>query len=88
VGEAGFFVDDQGSGAGKDRSVKIGSGYVTVKSAFLPETPMNTLRPGTSSSNNGGGYEESIPESLDSKKPTRRSFLSKRLPSGIPGTSG
>src|SRR5436190_4188056 len=40
LGEASFFVDDQGSGAGKDRSVKVGSGYVTVKSAFLPETSM------------------------------------------------
>jgi len=88
LGEAGFFVDDQGSGVGKDRNVKVGSGYVTLKSAFVLETPMNTLRPGTSSSNNGGGYEESIPESLDAKRQPRRSFLTKRLPSVIPGSGG
>jgi hypothetical protein len=87
LGEAPFFVDDQGSGAGKDRNVKVGNGYVTVRSAFLPETPVNSLRPGTSHSNNGGGYDESISDSLDSKKP-RRSLLLKKLPGSASGTGG
>jgi hypothetical protein len=87
LGEAPFFVDDQGSGAGKDRNVKVGNGYVAVRSAFLPEAPVNSLRPSTSHSNNGGGYDESISDSLDSKKP-RRSLLLKKLPGSASGTGG
>jgi hypothetical protein len=77
-GEAILFVDDQGSNAGKERSVKVGDGQVIVKTAFLPSDIGASLRPGTSHSN--AGFDER-PDSPDSKKP-RRSFLSKRLPSG------
>ncbi|KAK2790498.1 hypothetical protein FQN52_005515 [Onygenales sp. PD_12] len=77
LGEALFFVDDQGSSAGKERSIKVGSGSVTLKSTFM-SAETSSLRPGTSHSTSGDRAED-----LDSpeRKP-RRSFLAKRAVSG------
>ncbi|KAJ5109414.1 Tricalbin [Penicillium angulare] len=77
LGEALYFVDDQGS-AGQDKAITVGSGTVTIRSSFTPSE--SNLRPTTSHSTAGGGGEES-PDSPDSRKP-RRSFLSKRNVSG------
>ncbi|EGE01667.1 membrane bound C2 domain-containing protein [Trichophyton equinum CBS 127.97] len=76
LGEALFFLDDQGSNAGKERNVKVGNGFVTIKTVFT-SSESSSLRPGTSHSNTGP--EEST---ADSPKP-RRSFLSKRSVSGV-----
>ena len=78
LGEAIFFIDDQGSTAGKERTLKVGSGNVTFKSNFI-QSDSPSLRPSTSHSTGGGA--EDAPDSPDSRRP-RRSFLSKRLPSG------
>lgn len=81
LGESMLFVDDQGSSAGKEKTVTVGSGQVTVKTAFLPSdagSGTGSLRPGTAHSTAGG--EDGI-DSPDTKK-TRRSFLSKRVASG------
>ncbi|KAK2861390.1 hypothetical protein FQN49_004250, partial [Arthroderma sp. PD_2] len=76
LGEALFFLDDQGSNAGKERNVKVGNGYVTIKTIFT-SSETSSLRPGTSHSN--VPTEDST---ADSPKP-RRSFLSKRSASGV-----
>ncbi|PWY62747.1 membrane bound C2 domain protein vp115 [Aspergillus eucalypticola CBS 122712] len=78
LGEALFFVDDQGSVAGQDKQVKIGTGTVTLRSSFAMSE--NNLRPGTANSNNDGASE--VMDSPDSKKTGRRSFLGKRSVSG------
>ncbi|KAI1971335.1 Tricalbin-2 [Ophidiomyces ophidiicola] len=72
LGEGIFFLDDQGSSAGKERSVKVGSGIVSIKTAFTPADNVS-LRPGTAYSNAVG----EDPDSPDSRK-VRRSFLTKR----------
>ncbi|TPX21172.1 hypothetical protein DIZ76_015126 [Coccidioides immitis] len=74
LGEGIFFVDDQGSNAGKERSVKVGNGMVNIKTTFTPADNMS-IRPGTSHSTAGPMDE---PDSPESRKP-RRSFLSKRV---------
>lgn len=84
LGEKIFFVDDQGSTAGKERSIQVGSGTVTLKSSFI-QTDSPSLRPSTSNSTGGAAEETAVPDSPDSRKP-RRSFLSKRLPSGSGGS--
>ncbi|KAE8369882.1 C2 domain-containing protein [Aspergillus caelatus] len=79
LGEALFFVDDQGSVAGQEKVVKVGSGNVAIRSSFSGSE--STLRPGTAHSN-GGDAASDVMDSPDSKKPGRRSFLSKRSVSG------
>lgn len=83
LGEAPLFVDDQGSSAGKERNVKVGNGYVTVKTGFI-SSEESSPRPGTSHSNSGDKVDEKLLDSPDSKRAPRRSFLSKRVPSGTP----
>jgi Ca2+-dependent lipid-binding protein len=79
LGEALFFVDDQGSVAGQDKVVNVGEGVVTIRSSFaLAEAG---LRPTTSHSTAGAADEEA--GSPDSRKLPRRSFLSKRSVSGV-----
>jgi hypothetical protein len=78
LGEALFFVDDQGSVAGQEKQVKVGSGVVCIRSNF--SQPESTLRPGTAHSNNNDAASELL-DSPDSRK-GRRSFLSKRSVSG------
>ncbi|KAL4783445.1 tricalbin [Aspergillus varians] len=77
LGEALFFVDDQGSVAGQEKTVSVGSGTVAIRSSFSASG--DSLRPETAYSNADNVSE--MPDSPDSKKP-RRSFLSKRSPSG------
>lgn len=73
LGETLFFVDDQGSVAGREKTITVGDGQVTLKSSFLPSDAAS-VRPGTAYSANGDAAEGSeTPE----RKP-RRSFLSKR----------
>ncbi|KAF5866753.1 hypothetical protein ETB97_009910 [Aspergillus alliaceus] len=79
LGEAPFFVDDQGSVAGQEKVIKVGSGTVAIRSSFSGSE--STLRPGTAHSN-GGDAASDVMDSPDSKKPGRRSFLSKRSVSG------
>ncbi|KAH8431124.1 putative membrane bound C2 domain protein (vp115) [Aspergillus melleus] len=79
LGETLFFVDDQGSVAGQDKAVKVGSGTVVIRSSFSGTE--STLRPSTSHSNNGDAASE-LMDSPDSKKTGRRSFLGKRNVSG------
>jgi Ca2+-dependent lipid-binding protein len=79
LGEAPFFVDDQGSVAGQDKTVTVGDGSVTIRSNFVLSD--GGLRPTTSHSTAGPDPSEGG-ESPDSKKMPRRSFLSKRSASG------
>lgn len=84
LGEALFFLDDQGTSSGKEKSVKVGSGTVTLKTGFVlgeGSSSSGGLRPGTAISTAQG--DDSVPDSPDSRKSApRRSFLAKRLPSG------
>lgn len=75
LGEALFFVDDQGSVAGQDKPVKVGGGVVTVRSSFSGNE--GHLRPMTPHGDAGSEMQDSP----DSKK-MRRSFLSRRSVSG------
>lgn len=75
LGEALFFVDDQGSVAGQDKVVTVGDGVVTVRSSFAADA----VRPTTSHSTAGVDEDGGSP---DSRKLPRRSFLSKRSVSG------
>jgi Ca2+-dependent lipid-binding protein len=78
LGEAIFFVGDQGSVAGQEKSVNVGSGTVQIRSSFTMSD--GGLRPGTAYSTTGDNSSE-VTDSPDSRKP-RRSFLSKRSVSG------
>lgn len=80
LGETLFFVDDQGSVAGQDKGVKVGSGTVTARSNFTGSAGGNEghLRPMTP----GGDAASEVQDSPDSKKLSRRSFLSRRSVSG------
>ncbi|KAL2824799.1 hypothetical protein BDW59DRAFT_82737 [Aspergillus cavernicola] len=78
LGEAFFFVGDQGSVAGQEKTVTVGSGTVAIRSSFSASG--DSLRPETAYSNAGDNASE-VMDSPDSKKP-RRSFLSKRSASG------
>lgn len=76
LGEAHFFVDDQGSTMSKEKTVGVGSGKVVIKSSFTPNEIPNG-RPSTANSANGDADAASV--TTDKK---RRSFLSKRSVSG------
>lgn len=90
LGEALFFVDDQGSVAGQEKPVHVGSGVVTVRSTFTAAgsgagADTASLRPGTSYSHHGDA--DVVADSPDSsRKLPRRSFLSKRSVSGASAT--
>ncbi|KAJ5631804.1 uncharacterized protein N7484_011904 [Penicillium longicatenatum] len=78
-GETPFPVSDQGSDANQDKTIPVGSGSVIIRSSFTPSE--SSLRPTTSHSTAGLDVDGS--ESPDSRKPSRRSFLSsKRSVSG------
>jgi Ca2+-dependent lipid-binding protein len=66
LGEGLFFVDDQGSGG--EKTVKAGSGAVVLRSSFTPIDAASSGRNSPDSKRGGGGV--------------RRSFLSKKEPSG------
>jgi len=72
LGEALFFVSDQG--AGSEQTVKAGAGSVTIRSSFTPGNGglPDSLRPTTSSGR----------ESPDSRREGRRSFFGRRDVSG------
>lgn len=74
LGETLFFVDDQGS-AGKDKTVKVGPGYVVVRSSFFAPRETSNGRPGTAHSATPG---DEVADSPDPKRLSRRGFLSKR----------
>lgn len=80
LGDAPFFVEDQGS-AGHDKSVTVGDGTVILRSSFVP-SENNALQPTTSHSTAGGDPSERV-DSPDSRRLARRSFLSKRSVSGV-----
>lgn len=75
LGEGFFLVADQGSEAGQDKAVVVGSGSVVIRSSF--DAPDAGLRPSTSHSTAGGDEGDS-----PAGKMPRRSFLSKRSVSG------
>lgn len=75
LGEGFFLVADQGSEAGQDKAVSVGSGSVVIRSSF--DAPEAGLRPTTSHSTAGGDEGDS-----PAGKMPRRSFLSKRSVSG------
>lgn len=78
LGEALFFVDDQGSVSGQEKPVKVGEGVVGVRSSFSGSE--GHLRPMTPHGNGDAASE--MNDSPDSKKLGRRSFLSRRSVSG------
>lgn len=81
IGETLFFVGDQGSVADQDKTLSIASGNVVIRSSFTPSD--SGLRPTTSHSTAATGADDGS-ESPDSKKVSRRSFLTKnRSVSGI-----
>ncbi|OAX81636.1 hypothetical protein ACJ72_04025 [Emergomyces africanus] len=83
LGEALFFVDDQGSSVGKEHTIKVGSGTVTLKSSFA-SAETSSLRPGTSYSAAGDKQDD-----VDSpERKSRRSFLAKRSVSGAVPNGG
>lgn len=74
LGEAMFFVSDQGSGS--EQQIKAGSGTVTIRSSFVPDpsaSATGSLRPGTSGTDSPISRKEGAP---------RRSFFGKRDASG------
>ncbi|CAL5869238.1 uncharacterized protein PFLUO_LOCUS3466 [Penicillium psychrofluorescens] len=79
LGEAMFFVGDQGSVADQDKPVPVGEGTVTIRSSF--NSSEAGLRPTTSHSTNGDAASV-MADSPASGKMNRRSFLSKRKVSG------
>ncbi|KAI7968649.1 hypothetical protein EIK77_002242 [Talaromyces pinophilus] len=78
LGEALFFVDDQGSAMSKEKTITVGSGSVVIKSAFAASDISNG-RPSTSHSVN----LEAPDANGDTPDKKRRSFLSKRSVSGV-----
>ncbi|BDD60454.1 hypothetical protein MAP00_005580 [Monascus purpureus] len=84
LGDGVFFVDDQGSVSGQDKTVNVGEGVVVVRSSFAPSDQprpsTSQRRPSTSRSVRGDGASELL-ESPDSHK-TRRSILGRRNVSG------
>jgi hypothetical protein len=67
IGEAVFFLADQGSGA--VQSIKAGAGTVVIRSQFTASSDTDSLRPSTA---NGGDSPD------PGKRGSRKSFLSKR----------
>lgn len=81
LGESLFVVNDQASGAGQEKGVKVGDGTVSIRSSFAMSESASSLRPSTSHSNAGDTGSE-IMDSPDSKRVNRKSFLGKRNVSG------
>lgn len=80
LGDAPYFVANQGSEENVEKAFPIGEGSVTLRSSFVPaDVGAGGLRPTTSHSTTGQGLEDGS-ESPERKLP-RRSFLSKRQPS-------
>lgn len=80
LGEALFFVDDQGSVAGQEKAVKVGNGMVGVRSSFSAAgESQGNLRPTTPLENSDAA---SMHDSPDPKKLGKRSLLSRRSASG------
>ncbi|KAJ5806811.1 Tricalbin [Penicillium riverlandense] len=79
LGEASFFVGDQGSVADQDKPISVGEGTVTIRSSFSASEA--SLRPTTSHSTNGDAASV-MADSPSSGKLNRRSFLTKRSVSG------
>lgn len=79
LGEAMFFVGDQGTVADQDKPISVGEGTVTIRSSFSASEA--SLRPTTSHSTNGDASSV-MADSPASGKLNRRSFLSKRSVSG------
>ncbi|KAJ5144673.1 Tricalbin [Penicillium atrosanguineum] len=77
LGQAPFFVADQADAANQDKTIPIGEGSVVIRSSFVPSE--SSLRPSTSHSTAGGAGGD---DGADSPASKRRSFLSKRNPSG------
>lgn len=75
LGQAAFFVADQADAADQDKTVSVGEGTVVIRSSFAHSE--SSLRPSTSHSTGGGDAD-----GADSPASKRRSFLSKRNPSG------
>lgn len=71
LGEATFFIDDQGSTMGKEKTVTVGDGTVVVKSSFTPSEIANG-RPSTSHSINLDPADAANGDASDKK---RRSFF-------------
>ncbi|KAJ5975097.1 Tricalbin [Penicillium waksmanii] len=81
LGDAPYFVANQGSEENVEKAFPVGEGSVTLRSSFVPaDVGAGNLRPTTSHSTTGAGLEDGS-ESPDSRKLPRRSFLSKRQPS-------
>jgi hypothetical protein len=81
LGDAPYFVANQGSEENVEKAFPVGEGTVTLRSNFVSaEAGAASLRPTTSHSTTGAGLEDGS-ESPDSRKLPRRSFLSKRQPS-------
>ncbi|KAJ5481082.1 hypothetical protein N7539_006976 [Penicillium diatomitis] len=76
LGEGFFLVADQGSEAGQDKAIVVGSGTVVIRSSFDSPDAAGA-RPGTSHSITGDEEGNS-----PAGKMPRRSFLSKRSASG------
>lgn len=82
LGETLFFVNDQGSVAGQEKTVQLGEGTVSLSSSFVG-SETSSLRPSTAQSNTGDtGSEVVDAASTNSPKTNRRSFLGKRNVSG------
>jgi hypothetical protein len=74
LGQAAFFVADTADAADQDKTVNVGEGTVVIRSSFASSE--SSLRPSTSHSTAGEV------DGADSPASKRRSFLSKRSPSG------
>lgn len=83
LGETLFFVNDQGSVAGQEKSVQLGEGTVSISSNFVA-SDTGSLRPSTAHSNTGDTASEVMDAASTNspKPPNRRSFLGKRNVSG------
>ncbi|KAI5306644.1 hypothetical protein KEM56_007815 [Ascosphaera pollenicola] len=86
LAEAMFFVDDQGSTAGRERAVKCGNGFVTLTSSFEGSS-MGSVnvngRPSSSYSGRETGYSANVESegnsSPDSKRGVPRRLFSRRV---------
>ncbi|KAL1977493.1 hypothetical protein VTN31DRAFT_352 [Thermomyces dupontii] len=78
LGETLFFVDDQGSLVGRERTLAVGDGRVVLKSSFVANEPSGG-RPSTAVSVNGDGADGGTPptDTPESKK-SRRNLLLRR----------
>ncbi|GAB7341289.1 hypothetical protein MBLNU457_7560t1 [Dothideomycetes sp. NU457] len=81
LGDALFFVDDQGAGGG--RSVAVGSGSVVIRSSFEPVNG-GLLAPNAETASIVSGMNKDSPAG----KSLRRSFMNRRDRSVTPGQTG